>query len=57
MYIHSGSNSSGPFALARSSANSSSAIHSVKLKMVYSDYVKQRILFYHHSAKSLQQIV
>ena len=25
--------------------------------MVYSDYVKQRILFYHHSGKSLQQIV
>ena len=25
--------------------------------MVYSDYVKQRILFYRHSAKSLQQIV
>ena len=25
--------------------------------MVYSDYVKQRILFYRHSDKSLQQIV
>ena len=29
----------------------------VKLKMIYSDYVKQRILFYHCSGKSLQQIV
>ena len=27
------------------------------MKMVYSDYVKQRILFYHHSGMSLQQIV
>ena len=25
--------------------------------MIYSDYVKQRILFYHSSGKSLQQIV
>ena len=30
---------------------------SVKLKMVYSDYVKQRILFYRCSGKSLQEIV
>lgn len=30
---------------------------SVKLKMVYSDYAKERILFYRCSGKSLQQIV
>ena len=30
---------------------------SVKLKMVYSDYIKQRILFYHRSGKSLWEIV
>ena len=29
----------------------------MKLKMVYSHYVKQRILFYRCSGKSLQQIV
>ena len=29
----------------------------VVLKIVCSDYVKQRILFYRHSGKSLQQIV
>ena len=30
---------------------------SVKLKMVYSDYVKLRILFYRRSGKSLQEII
>ena len=50
-------NSSGPFALARIATNSSSAIRSLNLKMFFSDYVKQRILFYRRSGKSLQQMV